>query len=119
MYSTPLVDSFHDHLNSIDTCIQFIMEESDEQLHFLDILLSRDKDSFISTSVYCTATHKDQYLCFHSHYPAAHKRGEDTDVESRGPLFVWSEPCSEEKLVSQPSREMIPPRVSYTSLFTT
>ena len=73
MYSTPLVDSFHDHLNSIDPCIQFTMEEeSDGQLLFLDILLSRE-DGYISTSVHRKATHTDQYLCFHCHYPAAHK----------------------------------------------
>ena len=70
-----LVDSFHDHLNSIDPCIQFTIErESDGQLPFLDILLNREEDGSISTSVYRKATHTDQYLCFHSHHPAAHKR---------------------------------------------
>ena len=48
-----LVDSFHDHLNSIDSNIQFTVEkESDGRLPFLDICLTRDEDGSISTSVY-------------------------------------------------------------------
>ena len=48
-----LVDSFHDHLNSIDPCIQFTIErESDGQLPFLDILLNREEDG--STAPLCT-----------------------------------------------------------------
>ena len=70
-----LVDSYHDHLNSINPCIQFMIErESDGQLPFLDILLNREEDGSIRTSVYHKATHTDQYLCFHSHHPAANKR---------------------------------------------
>ena len=50
-----LVDSFHNHPNSIDPCIQFTMEKkSDRQLPFLDILLSREEDGSISTSVHRT-----------------------------------------------------------------
>ena len=68
-----LVDSFYDHLNSSDLCIQFMMEkQSDRQLPFIDILLSRE-DGSISTSARRKATHTDQYLCFHSYHPAAHK----------------------------------------------
>ncbi len=71
--SSNLVDSFHDHLNSIDPCIQFTIErESDGQLPFLDILLNREEDGSISTSATCKATHTD--LCFHSHHTASHKR---------------------------------------------
>ena len=48
-----LVDSFHSHLNSIDNNIQFTVEkESDGQLPFLDILLTREEGASISTSVY-------------------------------------------------------------------
>ena len=64
----------NDHLNSIDACIHFTIEkESDGQLPFLDILLKREEDGSISTSVYRKATHTDHYLYFHSHHPAAHK----------------------------------------------
>ena len=70
-----LVDSFHSHLNSIDNNIQFTVEkESDEQLPFLDILLTREEGGSISTSVYRKTTHTDQYLNFESHHPVAHKR---------------------------------------------
>ena len=48
--------------------------ESDGPLPFLDILLSREEDGSISTSVHHKATHTDQDLCFHSHHPAAYKR---------------------------------------------
>ena len=40
----------------------------------LDILLNREEDGSISTSVYRNATYTDQYLSFHSHHPAAHNR---------------------------------------------
>ena len=67
-----LVDSFHKHLNSIDPCIEFMMEkDSDGQLPFLDILLSQEENGSISTSVTRKATHTDQ--CFQSHHPAPHK----------------------------------------------
>ena len=69
-----LVDSFHSHLNSIDNNIQFTVEESDGQLPFFDILLTREEDGSVSTSLYRKTTHTDQYLNFESHHPAAHKR---------------------------------------------
>ena len=48
-------------------------EESDGQLAFLDVLLCREDDGTISTSVYRKATHTNQYLSFRSHHPTAHK----------------------------------------------
>ena len=55
-----LVNFFHSHLNSIDNNIQFTVEkESDGQLPFLDILLTREEDGSVSTSVYCKSTHTD------------------------------------------------------------
>ena len=67
-----LIDSFHSHLNSIDNNIP--VEESDEQLPFLDILLTREEGGSISTSVYAKIAHTDQYLNLESHHPVAHKR---------------------------------------------
>ena len=59
--------TYYDHLNSNEPCRQFMMEkESDGQLPFLDILLNREEDGSIGTSVHRKATHTDQYLCFHS-----------------------------------------------------
>ena len=66
-----LVDSFHRHLSSIDNNIQFTVEkESDGQLPFIDILLTKENDNFIHTSMCCKASHTDQYLSFESHHPA-------------------------------------------------
>ena len=98
-----LVDSFHDHLNGIDPCIQFMMEkESDGQLPFIDIFLSRE-DGSISTLVHRKATHTDQYLCFHSHHPAAHKRAVVRTLMCRAEVLSSSgvSHAQEEKLVSQ------------------
>ena len=68
------MDSLHEHLNSMDSNIQFIIEkEKDSHLPFLDILLSQDTDGSISTSVYRKPTHTDQYLHFLLHHPVAHK----------------------------------------------
>ena len=99
-----LVDSFHNHLNSIDLCLQFMMEkESDEQLPFLDILLSREEDGSISTSVHLKVTHTDQYLCFHSHHPVAHKRAGVRTLMCRAEALSLSgvSRAQEEKLVLQ------------------
>ena len=41
---------------------------------FLDVLLMREEDGTVSTSVYRKPTHTDQYLAFDSHHPMAHKR---------------------------------------------
>ena len=49
-------------LNSIDPHISFtIEEESDQQITFLDTLVSR-KDNTISVVVHRKATHTDRYL---------------------------------------------------------
>ena len=68
------VEGFHHHLNCIETSIQFTVEfERDGTLPFLDVLLSRDTDGFITTSVYRKPTHTDKYLSFLSHHPTSHK----------------------------------------------
>ena len=68
------IPPFLDHLNSIEPCVQFtVEEESDGRLAFLDVQLSRSDDGTVSTSVYRKATHTNQYLAFESHHPIAHK----------------------------------------------
>ena len=63
------------HLNSIDLNIQFTVEsESEEKVPFLDVLLKREEDGNISTSVFRKATHTNQYLAYESHHPTTHKK---------------------------------------------
>ena len=49
-----MVTSFHSHLNSIEQCIQFTVEEEleDRMLPFLDVELCRDSDRTVTTSLY-------------------------------------------------------------------
>ena len=69
-----LITPFLDHLNGIEPSIKFTVEEErDGQLAFLDVLLRREDDGTISTSVHHKATHSNQYLSFRSHHPTAHK----------------------------------------------
>ena len=68
------VQQFLDHPSGVEPSIQFTVElESDDKLPFLDVLLQRDPDGSISTTVYRKATHTDHYLDFMSHHPLAHK----------------------------------------------
>ena len=61
-----------DHVNSIWPSIQFTMEkEQDNKLPFLDILVTRTKQGFRSSS----ATFTGQYLNFNSHHPYMVKKG--------------------------------------------
>ena len=54
----------------VDPNIQLTVEnQKGGQLPFLDILVSRDSDGSISTSVYHKPTHTDQYLHFQTHHP--------------------------------------------------
>ena len=67
------VNSFHTTLNSIDSHISFtIEEESDQQIAFLDTLVSR-KNNTITIDVFRKATHTDRYLDYFSHHDKSHK----------------------------------------------
>ena len=69
-----VIDIFHQHINNIEPSIQFTCEiEQDNHLPFLDVLLTKEDDGTISTSVYRKKTHTDQYLQFSSHHPLSHK----------------------------------------------
>jgi hypothetical protein len=48
-------------------------EEQNNQLAFLDILLTRTDDGTIQTQVYRKKTHTDQLLNYNSNHPTQHK----------------------------------------------
>ena len=62
LLNTPIMPIL-DHLNGIKPSIKFtVVEERVGQLAFRDVLLLREDDSKISTSVYRKASHTNQYL---------------------------------------------------------
>ena len=72
------------HLNGIKESINFTVEvESEGCIPFLDVLIARQPDGSISTSVYRKGTHADKYLDFDSHHQLSHKRSVDTTLQSR------------------------------------
>ena len=68
-------EEFLTHLNSVDSNIQFTMEEPrpDGSLPFLDILITPDKDGRLDTTVYRKQTYTDQYLHWDSHHTISSK----------------------------------------------
>ncbi|XP_046567176.1 uncharacterized protein LOC124275615 [Haliotis rubra] len=63
------------HLNFQHPRMQFTMEEqSDNKLPFLDVLVKKE-DIKLSTTVYRTPTHTNQYLHFTSNNPLQVKKG--------------------------------------------
>ena len=68
------VQHFHQHLNSIETTIQFTVEmESESTLPFLDTRITHHPNGSLSTTVLRKSTHTDKYLDFQSHHPLALK----------------------------------------------
>ena len=70
------MDEFHQHLNSINTNIQFTQELEDtngQGLPFLDTITIR-RGTQLEVNVYRKPTHTDRYLDFNSHHPMCHKR---------------------------------------------
>ena len=71
------IDSFLQHLNSIDQTIQFTREESrpDGSMPFLDILIIPKGDGSLKTTVYRKPTHTDLYLQWDSNHTITSKYG--------------------------------------------
>ena len=70
------MDEFHQHLNSINTNIQFTLELEDtngQGLPFLDTTTIR-RGTQLEVNVYRKPTRTNRYLDFNSHHPMCHKR---------------------------------------------
>ena len=73
------IETFHDHINSIDRHIQFTIEmpslcERGATIAFLDTSCTAQPNGNIEVTVHRKATHTNKYLAFDSHSPAQHKR---------------------------------------------
>ena len=71
-----LDDLFMDHLNNQHPAIQWKFEKETEDtlsLPFLDLLIHRQPDGSIITSVYRKPTHSESYLKYHSCSPSSSK----------------------------------------------
>ena len=70
-------DKTDDILHSINNTTENIRftneEEHNNQIAFLDVLLTRTNDGTINTQVYRKKTHTDQILNFNSNHPTQHK----------------------------------------------
>ncbi|BHF77837.1 hypothetical protein SprV_0602094700 [Sparganum proliferum] len=65
-----MLQHFHSLLNAVFTR----EEEKEQQLPFLDVLVRRNLNGELETTVYGQATNTTQLLSFHSNHPVAHKR---------------------------------------------
>ena len=68
-------DEFFQHITTLDTSIQFTVEEAgpDGSIPFLDILVTPQSDGTFTTKVYRKPTHTDLYLQWDSNHNLASK----------------------------------------------
>ena len=92
------VESFLNHLNSIDHHIQFTKEESrpDGSMPFLDILITPKEDGSLSTTVYRKPTHTDLYLQWDSNHTITSKYSVVGTLHHRAQVI-----CSSSELLQQ------------------
>ena len=78
-----------DHLNAQQPRIKFTIEnENNNQLPFLDVLVTRTPNNELSTSVYRKPTHTDQFIHHQSNHPPKVKTGIITTLTRRAMIFV-------------------------------
>ncbi|GJQ83867.1 hypothetical protein Trydic_g6745 [Trypoxylus dichotomus] len=64
------INGFLQHLNGLEESIKFTMEfEVDNRIPFLDVLVHKQSDGTLWTTVYKKPTHTGQYLYFESNLP--------------------------------------------------
>ena len=103
-----IIKSFHkqeflDHINPIDTNIQFTSEESreDGSMPFLDILIIPQEDGTFHTTIYRKPTHTDMYLQWDSQHPISSKYSVVGTLHHRA-----STVCSNTKLLKQEEQHL-------------
>ena len=72
------LDDLTNHINQTDPTgnIKFTMEkETNNQQAMLDVLVKRNQNGTVTTTIFRKATHTDQYLNFTSHHPLHQKLG--------------------------------------------
>nr|VZI51211.1 unnamed protein product [Spirometra erinaceieuropaei] len=70
-----MLQHFYSLLNTVFPDIKFTREEEQEQqVPFLDLLVRRNLNVELETTVYRKSTNTTQLLSFHSNHPMAHKR---------------------------------------------
>ena len=93
------VESFTEHINSIDQHIKFTIEpEQNSLLPFLDTQIILNDDASIDTKVYRKPTHTDQYLNWFSNHPLQHKRSVARTLIERASTIPSSEKEKEQEL---------------------
>ena len=103
-----IIKSFHkqeflDHINSIDTNIQFTSEESreDGSMPFLDMVIIPQEDGTFHTTIYRKPTHTDMYLQWDSQHPISSKYSVVGTLHHRA-----STVCSNTKLLKQEEQHL-------------
>ena len=68
-------EEFFQHINTVDTSIQFTVEEArpEGSIPFMDILITPQADGTFTTKVYRKPTHTDRYLQWDIHHNLAAK----------------------------------------------
>ena len=64
---------FHQHLNSVDGNIQFIIERACQSIFFLDSRITVLCEGSVEIDVHWKTTHTNKYLDCTSHNPVQHK----------------------------------------------
>ena len=97
------IESFLQHLNSIDHHIQFTKEDStpDGYMPSLDILITPREDGSLKTTVYRKPTHTDLYLQWDSNHTITSKYGVVDTLHHRAKVI-----CSSPELLQQEEKHL-------------